>query len=129
MSEQHGTEEGSGPVSSAFKKGGATQKRRALRKNATCLVDLSKLIKSVRLDTRLRAQLSKSSREVARIANRFQDVRKELDSIVKELEAQDRMGNFEIQRLMSAFNQAETMASQIVKTRDDTANAIVGRIV
>jgi hypothetical protein len=88
VSEQHGTEEGGGPASRAFKKGGATQKHRALRKNATCLVDLSKLIKSVRLDTRLRAQLSKSSREVARIANRFQDVRKELDSIVKELEAQ-----------------------------------------
>jgi len=33
--------------------------------------------------------------------------------------AQDRMGNFEIQRLMSAFNQAESLSSNVTKKKDD----------
>ena len=37
-------------------------------------------------------------------------------------------GNFEIQRLMSAFNQAETLASSVLKKRDDTANAVIQKI-
>jgi len=38
----------------------------------------------------------------------------------KALEASDRLGNFEIQRLMSAFNQAETLSSNVQKKMDDT---------
>jgi hypothetical protein len=33
----------------------------------------------------------------------------------KGLEAQDRLGNFEIQNLMSRYNQAETLASSVQK--------------
>ena len=29
---------------------------------------------------------------------------------------------------MSAYNQAETLASSVLKKRDDTANAIIGKI-
>jgi hypothetical protein len=39
---------------------------------------------------------------------------------LNDLTSQDRMGNFEIQRLMSAFNQAETLASNMQKKLDDT---------
>ena len=46
----------------------------------------------------------------------------------KGLEAQDRLGNFEIQRLMSSFNQAETLASSVQKKADDTASAVIGKI-
>ena len=46
----------------------------------------------------------------------------------KGLESQDKLGNFEIQRLMSSFNQAETLASSVMKKRDDTANAVIGKI-
>ena len=42
--------------------------------------------------------------------------------------AEDRLGNFEIQDLMSRFNQAETLASSVQKKRDDTANAVIGKI-
>jgi hypothetical protein len=45
----------------------------------------------------------------------------------KSLESQDRMGNFEIQRLMSSYNQAETLASSVRKKHDDTASGIVGK--
>ena len=44
----------------------------------------------------------------------------ELEQPAKELESKDRMGNFEIQRLMSTYNQAETLASSVQKKLDDT---------
>jgi hypothetical protein len=46
----------------------------------------------------------------------------------KGLEAQDRLGNFEIQNLMSRYNQAETLASSVQKKADDTASAVIGKI-
>lgn len=46
----------------------------------------------------------------------------------QDLEAQDKLGNFEIQDLMNEFNQAETLASSVLKKRDDTANAIIQKI-
>jgi len=42
--------------------------------------------------------------------------------------AEDRMDNFEIQRLMSDFNQTETLASNMQKKSDDTLSGIVQRI-
>ncbi|MFO0727916.1 MAG: hypothetical protein U1E65_29320 [Myxococcota bacterium] len=53
--------------------------------------------------------------------NVFQDA-------IKDLEAEDKLGNFEIQDLMSTYNQAETLASSVLKKRDDTANATIGKV-
>ena len=50
----------------------------------------------------------------------IEGIRKDFDSVMKGLEGKDRMGNFEIQRLMSAFNQAETLSSNVQKKLDDT---------
>ncbi len=55
------------------------------------------------------------------IKNRFQDA-------IKDLEAEDKLGNFEIQDLMSTYNQAETLASSVLKKRDDTSNAVIGKV-
>ena len=55
------------------------------------------------------------------IKNRFQDA-------IKDLEAEDKLGNFEIQDLMSTNNQAETLASSVLKKRDDTSNAVIGKV-
>lgn len=44
------------------------------------------------------------------------------------LEEKDRLGNFEIQRLMSQYNQAETLASSVLKKSNDTASAVIGKI-
>jgi hypothetical protein len=52
----------------------------------------------------------------------FWKVNQSLEMTSKNLETQDRMGNFEIQRLMSAFNQAETLASNVQKKADDTVS-------
>jgi len=46
----------------------------------------------------------------------------------KGLEARDRLGNFEIQNLMSRYNQAETLASSVQKKADDTASGVIGKI-
>lgn len=51
-----------------------------------------------------------------------------LSSLGRALNSQDRMGNFEIQRLMSAFNQAETLLSNVLKKTNDTANSVIGKI-
>jgi hypothetical protein len=44
------------------------------------------------------------------------------------LEDTDKLGNFEIQDLMSRFNQAETLASSVQKKQDDTSNAVIGKV-
>jgi hypothetical protein len=38
------------------------------------------------------------------------------------VQSQDRLGNFEIQRLMSNYNQAETLSSNVQKKMDDTVS-------
>jgi hypothetical protein len=53
---------------------------------------------------------------------KIESIRKAFDSKGKDLEAEDRLGNFEIQRLMSTFNQMETLSSNVQKKADDTAS-------
>lgn len=53
--------------------------------------------------------------------NQFQDA-------IKDLEAQDKLGNFEVQDLMSTFNQAQTLASSVQKKLDDTESAVIGKV-
>jgi Skp family chaperone for outer membrane proteins len=55
-------------------------------------------------------------------------LRKKLQQAMKQLEASDKMGNFEIQRLMSEFNQAESLSSQLQKKREETKTAVVSKI-
>lgn len=56
------------------------------------------------------------------------DLRTRLEGAMKDLESQDKLGNFEIQDLMSRYNQAETLASSVQKKKDDTANSIIQKI-
>lgn len=46
---------------------------------------------------------------------------------LKEAEGEDKLEFSEIQELMSAYNQAEQMASNVLKKHDDTNNAISGK--
>ncbi len=55
-------------------------------------------------------------------------IRQAFESKGKDLESQDKLGNFEIQGLMSDYNEAETLASSVLKKRDDTASAIIRNI-
>ena len=55
-------------------------------------------------------------------------IRGEFEDVLEDLESQDKLGNFEIQDLMSRFNQAETLASSVLKKQDDTKNAVIGKV-
>lgn len=50
------------------------------------------------------------------------------DDMLEDLEAADDMGNFEIQDLMSNYNQAETLASSVQKKLDDASNAVISKV-
>lgn len=50
---------------------------------------------------------------------------KQLRERQKSLESQDRMGNFEIQRLMNRQHQNQKTLSSVQKKHDDTANAAI----
>jgi hypothetical protein len=45
-----------------------------------------------------------------------------------DLQCQDKLGNFEIQSLMSNFNEAQTTLSSIQKSAHDPNNTIIGKI-
>lgn len=61
-------------------------------------------------------------------ANMLETVRGRLQDAIKDLEADDKIGNFEIQDLLSRSNQAETLKSSVRKKVDDTASAVIGNV-
>lgn len=56
------------------------------------------------------------------------ELRDAFSSALEDLETADKLGNFEIQDLMSRFNQAETLASSVLKKKDDTASSVIGKV-
>jgi hypothetical protein len=57
-----------------------------------------------------------------------QGIKNALDNRDKDLQNQDKLGSFEIQSLMSEFNEAQTLASSVLKKKDDTGNAVIQKI-
>lgn len=51
-----------------------------------------------------------------------------LFDVSKDLQSQDKLGNFEIQTLMSDYNQAQALASSVAKKLHDTNSSIIGKI-
>ncbi len=51
-----------------------------------------------------------------------------LNEAMKDLQSQDKLGNTEIQHLMSNYNEAQTTLSSIQKKRDDAINAVISKI-
>ena len=76
----------------------------------------------------LLTQYNKQLNAAQETMNKIEQKRKAFVTKMKELEAKDRMGNFEIQRLMSAFNQAETLSSSLLKKLADSKNAVIQKI-
>jgi hypothetical protein len=69
-------------------------------------------------------------RNLTRARRSVDQLRRILDKIsvsLKELESRDELENFEIQDLMGQFNEAEALASKVLKKRDDTANSVIGK--
>jgi hypothetical protein len=51
-------------------------------------------------------------------------LRSRLDAAKKDLESKDKLGNFEIQPLMSSYNRAQTAASNVEKKLDEAKSGI-----
>jgi Skp family chaperone for outer membrane proteins len=86
-----------------------------------------------------KAVLLKHKTEIARLYNEYEKLtkktedamarlKKQLEAAMKDLESQDRMDNFEIQRLMSTYNQAETQSSDVRKKMEETKNAVISKL-
>jgi chromosome segregation ATPase len=78
--------------------------------------------------THVAAALKQIQEPGAGNADKIESIRKQLESAMKDLEAQDKLGNFEIQDLMSRYNQAETLASSVQKKLDDAEKSVIGKI-
>ncbi len=55
-------------------------------------------------------------------------VKASFDANGKDLQSQDKLGNFEIQGLMSDYNEAQTLASSVQKKLHDSNSAVIGKI-
>jgi hypothetical protein len=79
---------------------------------------------SVKIDRGLRAHFS----ETRKALSQMERARKAFEDAMKDVEAQDKLGNFEIQNLMSAYNQMETLASNVAKKLNDTISCVINKI-
>lgn len=66
--------------------------------------------------------------EVKALRDSLNFLKSKIEGTLKDLETEDRLGNFEIQDLMSRYNQSEQLASSVQKKKDDTASAIIGKV-
>ena len=55
-------------------------------------------------------------------------IRNQLDGKSKDLQSQDKLGNFEIQTLMSDYNEAQTLSSSVQKKKDDTEKSVIQKL-
>lgn len=90
------------------------------------LVDIARIVRvaDVRIDDDLRNQIRESRADVVRL----RDYAVAFDRLLEELEGQDKLGNFEIQDLMSRYNEAETLASNVAKKSACVADSIIQKI-
>lgn len=117
-------------ISAQFKSNNANDEALAGADKQRSLVGQQKTLRSVQSKFEEVVAENPLTRAYAtKTANSVLDaIRKGLDGKMKDLESQDKLGNFEIQDLMSSYNQAETLASSVLKKSDDTANSVIGKI-
>lgn len=95
--------------------------------NTTFRVSMTNLLKpedSVAVDDSIRTHLSES-RE---LVHKLRDYADMVEATLADLEGHDRLDNFLIQRLMSAFNQMEQLSAEVFRKRDDTGTALASNI-
>lgn len=95
--------------------------------NTTFRVSMTNLLKpedSVAVDDSIRTHFSES-RELVHKLRDYADL---VEATLADLEGHQRLDNFLIQRLMSAFNQMEHLSAEVFKKRDDTGTALASNI-
>jgi len=99
--------------------------------NKNVAVQDSALIKFNKIKAELQQTLvlyNKQIKEADKTADKIETLRKKLESAMKVLESNDKMGNFEIQNLMSEYNQAETLSNNVAKKLADSRKAIINKL-
>ena len=95
------------------------------RAKLVSLVDVTHLVRSpLVIDAEVKRHLADTQRLIGKLERHLVA----FSQTLKDLEAEDKLGNFEIQTLMSAYNQAETLASAILKKRNETSQSIISKI-
>lgn len=95
--------------------------------NTTFRVSMTTLLSpedSVAVDQSIRTHLSES-RELVHKLRDYADL---VEATLADLEGHERLDNFLIQRLMSAFNHMEQLSSEVFRKRDDTGTALASNI-
>jgi hypothetical protein len=82
----------------------------------------------MKLKSDIEKQFNEYLRKQAAAESAADALRKKIEEAMKAMEADGKMGNFEIQKLMSEFNQAETLSSQVHKKREETKKAVIGKL-
>jgi len=95
-------------------------------KQRSVLIDIARVVRvaHVEMDDELRQVFRESRADVIRL----RDFAHAFDRLLEELEGQDKLGNFEIQDLMSRYNEAETLASNVAKKSACVADNIIQKI-
>jgi hypothetical protein len=88
------------------------------------MTTMGRLRGPVKVTDALRTELA-STRRLVRAVARYA---REFDARLAALDGEDKLGNVEINQLMSDYNRAEALASSIAKKRDCVANSIIGKI-
>ena len=61
-------------------------------------------------------------------ASTIDSVRERMNDKTKDMESEDKTGNFEIQDLMQKSNQSQTLTSDLLKKKDDTSQGTIGNV-
>lgn len=80
--------------------------------------------RSVSVDAGVRAHFA----EVREALNQLERAREALHDTLKNLDSMDQLGSFQINQLMSDYNQAESLASSVAKKMKDTVGCMINKI-
>jgi hypothetical protein len=79
---------------------------------------------SVSIDRGLREHLAQTRKAL----DQLERVQKAFDDAVKDLEAQDKLRGFNIQTIISEFNQMDTLASNVRRKVNETISCVIHKI-
>ena len=90
------------------------------------MVDIARVVRvaHVEMDADLRQLIRESRADLVRL----RDYADAFNRLLKRLESQDKLGNFEIQELMSNYNQAAALATNVAEKSACVADSVIQKI-
>jgi|GEM_PF-4708467 len=91
-------------------------------------VSIAQTVNLTNLKSEIKALQAQYHKQMNAAEATMTKLKAKLEAAMKELESKDKLENFEIQNLMSTYNQAETLSSSVRKKLDDTTAGVIGKI-